>query len=245
MQAQEGINPGKKPVFVSVYDQLYEMIKDGTYQVGEALPPEPKLATLLAVSRETLRKALKLLEEGGLLVKEKGKGNFVRDVNRSAVSSLGQLGNPIYKCMQVDLDKEIEMEIHVEATSQYEKKLFKKETDTAIAIDRWYRCQGKVVAYTLTLAPIQTFQELRRNLADPSAILDFLERDIYELAEKSHISIKLTKVGDFIGDRYILNKKEDMFLVQENLYYQDDFALLLHNKHYILPEVYSLEIIAT
>jgi DNA-binding GntR family transcriptional regulator len=235
----------KQPVFVTVYDRLYEMLTDGTYPVGKALPPEPKLAGLLDVSRETLRKALKLLEEDGLLQKFKGKGNFVMDLNKPMVSSLEKLGNPIRKCIQVPLDVDVEMEMHLQESGDYEHKLFKRESKTALAVDRWYRSNGRIVAYTLTLAPIETFTALGLDLANKSAMLDFFENQIYRLATRSHIKVKTTWVGRFISDRYVLNEDEELTLIQENLYAEDEFSLLINNKHYIIPEVCSIEINAT
>lgn len=234
--------PEKSPVFVTVYDRLYEMVTDGTYPVGSALPTEPKLSGLLAVSRETLRKALKLLEEDGLLQKVKGKGNFVLDLHKPMVSSLERLGNPIHKCLQVPLEPEVEIQIHLEVPSDYMQKLFKRETGTAVAVDRWYRSGGKVVAYTLTLAPIETFLELGLEYADKDILLDFLEKGIYQIATRSHIKVQATSVGSFISDRYVLNEAGELNLLTENLYRGDDFSLLIHNKHYIHPEVCSIEI---
>ncbi|MBW8381273.1 MAG: GntR family transcriptional regulator [Youngiibacter sp.] len=236
---------GKQPVFVTVYDKLYEMLTDGTYPVGKALPPEPKLAGLLDVSRETLRKALRLLEEDGLLQKVKGKGNFVMDLNKPMVSSLEKIGNPIHKCIQVPLDEEVEMEMHLQESGDYEHKLFKRESQTALAVDRWYRSSGKIVAYTLTLAPIETFTSLGLDLANKSAMLDFFENRVYELATRSHLKVKTTWVGRFISDRYVLNEDEELTLIHENLYTEDEFKLLIHNKHYIIPEACSIEINAT
>lgn len=232
----------KKPIFVQVYDRLYDMVTDGTYAVGHALPPEPKLAEMLEVSRETLRKALLLLQEDGLLKKVKGKGNFVLDTNKPGVSSLDVMGNPVRKCIQVPLDDEVEIEIHLQGVSDYERKLFKRDSSAAIAVDRWYRSQGKVVAYSLTLAPIESVIDMNLDLSNKEEILDFLNRKVYEIAQRSHIQIKTTWVGDFISDRYVLNKEGELSLIQENLYMENEFTLLIHNKHYIVPELCSIEI---
>jgi len=235
----------KKPVFVTVYDRLYEMFTDGTYPAGKALPPEPRLAALLDVSRETLRKALRLLEEDGLLRKVKGKGNFVQDLNRPVASSLETLGNPVRKCIQVPLDAEVEMEAHLETASDYEHKLFKKPTPAALAVDRWYRSNGKIVAYTLTLAPIETVTALGLDLTDREALLELLDNGIYRIATRAQIQVKTTWVGKFISDRYVLNENEELTLIQENLYQGDDFSVMIHNKHYLLPETCAIEINAT
>ncbi len=232
----------KKPVFVSVYDKLYDMMTDGTFPVGKALPSEPKLAALLGVSRMTLRQALELLHEDGLLEKVQGKGNFVIDRNKPLVSSLETLGNPIYQCMQLPLDPEVELDLRLEPPSEYEQNLFKRRTAVAVAVDRWYRSQGKLVAYTLTLAPIETITTLQVDLNDKRALLQMLETGIYQIASRSRIRVQTTWVGSFISDRYVLTEKGELSLLYESLYTDDDYAGLVHNKHYMLPKACSIEI---
>ena len=68
---------------VKVYDHLYSMIKDGAFPAGSQLPSEPDLAVQMDVSRMTLRKALSLLREDGLIQNIQGKGNFVIDSFKS------------------------------------------------------------------------------------------------------------------------------------------------------------------
>lgn len=50
---------------VRVYDQLYEMIQNGSFPPDSRLPSETILSAQLDVSRMTLRKALTLLQEDG------------------------------------------------------------------------------------------------------------------------------------------------------------------------------------
>ncbi len=244
--AEESLKGNKKPVFVTVYDRLYTMVTDGTYPPGSTLPPEPKLAKQLDVSRETLRKAMRLLEEDGLLLKIKGRGNFVNSQIKPTVSisSLSRLGNPIRKCVNVPLDEEVEIEVHIENTSEYEQKLFSRESKTALAIDRWYRSSGKVVAYSLTLAPIEAVRDLGMDISNKAKVIEFLENGVYGIAKRAQIRVKTTWVGQFISDRYVLNQNEELSLIQETLYGEDDTAPLLHTKHYILPDVCTIEISA-
>ena len=51
----------------------------GSYRPGARLPSEAELAEQLAVSRPTLREALRLLEERGLIYRRHGRGTFVRE----------------------------------------------------------------------------------------------------------------------------------------------------------------------
>ncbi len=61
----------------SVYETLKSAIMNGQYQYGHRFASEPEFARELGVGRITLRAALKLLEQAGLIVRIQGKGTFV------------------------------------------------------------------------------------------------------------------------------------------------------------------------
>jgi GntR family transcriptional regulator len=57
---------------------LRALIQEPQYQQGALLPPEAKLASVLGISRNTLRQATNKLEYEGLLVRKKGLGTRVK-----------------------------------------------------------------------------------------------------------------------------------------------------------------------
>lgn len=61
----------------SVRDELAERIASGSLLPGSRLPPEPRLAEELEVSRATLREALRSLEEDGYVTRRRGAGTYV------------------------------------------------------------------------------------------------------------------------------------------------------------------------
>ena len=67
----------KIPLYVTVYGTIRQWLIDGKYQPGEKLPGENILAAQLDVSRGTLRQAMLLLQEDGLIMNHQGKGNIV------------------------------------------------------------------------------------------------------------------------------------------------------------------------
>jgi len=81
-----------KPLYMQVRDALLERIKDGRWKPGASLPSEIDLYRQLGVSLGTLRKALSVLESEQLIVREPGRGTFVRD--HQAAQALGRF-NPI------------------------------------------------------------------------------------------------------------------------------------------------------
>jgi GntR family transcriptional regulator len=72
----------------SAEEALHNWLAGGRYRQGDRLPPEHEVATMLGISRGTLRSALRRLEERGEIVRRQGSGTFV---GRSAVpAALGE-----------------------------------------------------------------------------------------------------------------------------------------------------------
>jgi len=76
---------GGPPLPDLVADILREAIVDGQLVSGQHLPSEPQLAEQLGVSRATLRQALTLLTQEGLLVRQHGRGTFVSALPRGVL----------------------------------------------------------------------------------------------------------------------------------------------------------------
>src|SRR4051812_42668019 len=65
------------PLHVQIVEQFRGALADGILHAGDAIPPEPQLATLLGVARATLRLALRRLDNDGLVVRRRGWGTRV------------------------------------------------------------------------------------------------------------------------------------------------------------------------
>lgn len=70
-----------------VYDQIYQMIVEGKLKPGDRLPAERVLADQFKRSRHTIREALRMLQQDGLVRIEVGSsgGTFVQSVSLSTV----------------------------------------------------------------------------------------------------------------------------------------------------------------
>ncbi|KGA97481.1 GntR family transcriptional regulator [Alkalihalobacillus alcalophilus ATCC 27647 = CGMCC 1.3604] len=67
----------KRNKFKLIYEHLKNDIQQGFYQKNDYLPSEHELVESFQASRETIRKALKLLSEHGYIQKIQGKGSLV------------------------------------------------------------------------------------------------------------------------------------------------------------------------
>ena len=84
-------------LWIAVYESIKQGIQEGLYTVGEYLPSEQSFTQKYAVSRHTVREALRQLKLDGLLASKQGGGSIVLNKNISSgfnvhkVSSLEQL----------------------------------------------------------------------------------------------------------------------------------------------------------
>lgn len=65
--------------FRILYKCIFDQITTGDLPPGFPIPSEPKLAREFGVARATVREALRLLAEDGLLRREVGRGTFVTE----------------------------------------------------------------------------------------------------------------------------------------------------------------------
>ncbi len=80
--ASNGANNGKQsaaraPLYRQVSDALLEGIRGGKFPVGSFLPGELELINRYEASRHTIREALRVLEDMGLVKRQRGRGTLV------------------------------------------------------------------------------------------------------------------------------------------------------------------------
>lgn len=68
--------------YTKLYLEIKNNIENGTLKPGDQLPSEKELMDLHGVSRDTVRKSLGMLVMDNYILKVKGKGSFVLEINR-------------------------------------------------------------------------------------------------------------------------------------------------------------------
>ena len=67
-----------RPVYKQIADHLRIAIERGRLHEGDQLPSEAQLMDHYGVARMTIRNAMRLLQDEGLVTAEHGKGSYVR-----------------------------------------------------------------------------------------------------------------------------------------------------------------------
>lgn len=64
------------PRYYQVYTVLAQRVRDGEWGADAPMPTEQEFAATFGVSRVTIRKALNMLQEEGLILRQQGRGTF-------------------------------------------------------------------------------------------------------------------------------------------------------------------------
>ncbi|MGJ3701181.1 GntR family transcriptional regulator [Variovorax sp. AFSI2.2] len=79
--------PGRQPLYSALAGVLTRDIQEGKYQAGSILPSEKELTERYGVSRQTVRQALRIVREEGLISSHPGIGTTVRGPGPRAMFS--------------------------------------------------------------------------------------------------------------------------------------------------------------
>lgn len=75
-----------KKISEEIVEQIKSLISKGQLKPGERIPSERDLATLLGVSRPSVREAIMVLEAMGLLESRQGGGTYVRSLTETVLA---------------------------------------------------------------------------------------------------------------------------------------------------------------
>jgi GntR family transcriptional regulator len=162
-----------RPLYLQVRDAVLERIKSGQLKPGGLLPSEMDLHRELGVSLGTMRKALGVLEAECLIIREPGRGTFVR--GRQAGSALDRF-NPLRSADGSPLRGRVKTgKTRLTQPKGWERAALRLDAnDQVVRFERTRFHDERPFAYELVCIPEQRF---------PSPALRSVPDDFEQLAE--------------------------------------------------------------
>ena len=169
-----------RPLYLQVRDAVLERIRSGQLRPGGLLPSEMDLHRELHVSLGTLRKALGVLEAEQLIVREPGRGTFVR--SRQTGRALERF-NPLRGSDGAPLRGRVMTgKIKLGSPKAWERAALRLDaSDQVVRFERLRYDGQRPIGYELVCLPEQRFP----NLGSGTTIPDDLE----ELAQNSGVLV--------------------------------------------------------
>ena len=167
----------RSPRYAQVYSALREWIYNGTYGAGAQLPTESELCELFDVSRITTRKALDILVDEGLVVRQPGRGTFVVD-DLADAPVLGDMEQLLRKVARLGKNTSIAKAevLEVEADAETRKDLALEEGARVQRASHVRLLNGKPIGFVVTTVPAELQVRFDLNELNESPMLNLLER---------------------------------------------------------------------
>ncbi|KRK70536.1 GntR family transcriptional regulator [Lacticaseibacillus nasuensis] len=225
----------KPAKYVQIYNQILQMIKNGQLPAGSKLPSEEILGNEFEVSRVTLRTALSLLKEDGVIKSVHGQGHFVSPSTNTDHTGIEALRIPVAESLTVPIDDR-EVYYHEAIPSAYTDRLFQMENVPYYTLNIWYRHEQVNVANAFVITPPSVIDRLGINLSSEAEIVKFVEQKLYAHCANSELTITQSdrKPSSF---KRQWGSKSPLMLMTENLFAVTG-ELLAQSKFYIPSELF-------
>ena len=204
-------------LYEQVVEQIKNMIVQGIYKKGDLLPSEKELIEMTGVSRITVREALRLLGEAGVIETHKGKGSIVM-VDGKGLLGEDEVVDHSYRDRffhstnaRILLEPSVVKEIAATATDQELKQIAGYISDKDYEDGEFHRV---IISATHNPVLLQWFDQLNHMETSPTI------RRIVPPVNQRSVSAKIAQQHQNISDALLARNGEfAYFYMKEHLIY--------------------------
>jgi GntR family transcriptional regulator len=178
----------KSPRYIQVYSTVRDWIYQGSYKPGSRLPTEEELCRLFRVSRITTRKAVDMLVDEGLVVRQPGRGTFVVEdlADAPVLGEMDQLLRKVERLgktsriaqaevTEIDADPETAKDLGLASGARVQRASHVRLTDK------------RPVGYVVTYIPASLKVRFDLSELNESPMLNLLERKGVDIASADQV----------------------------------------------------------
>jgi len=220
---------------------LYADIVNGLYKDGEKLPSESTLTEKYGVSRHTLRMALAILSEDGLIQKYQGKGSIVNHKDIGKNEKDRHIFNPIIQCAKEEIDL-IDISFNYGPPTEIaQTKLGIKSSEIIMASNNIYSAQGIRIGHAFIQIPVKHIGDINIDIHSKEDVSNLINNTIFEMAESAKMTVKLICTEENIM-AFLQNKPNEPVIYIEEILYKANGQGLARCKFYLIPDKFEISI---
>ncbi|SFK28094.1 transcriptional regulator, GntR family [Halobacillus dabanensis] len=225
------IRQDTRHLYLQVIEQIKRDIENGIFIEKQKLPSEFQLSKSLGVSRATLREALRILEEDGVVTRRHGVGTFVnpKPLFTSGIEELDSVTGMITKSGMTPGSQYLSAEL-MEATEDDRKRFSPLDVHNLAKVERVRTADDQPVVYCTDKIPegLLPIDQVR----EADSLFKVLEK--YTGKTIGYAVTHIEPIGFHERISPILNCEPDqaLLLLRQMHYSQDDVPMLLSSNYF-------------
>lgn len=231
----------KIPLYVTAYETISQWLKEGKYKAGDKLPGENILAEQLMVSRGTLRQAMLLLQEDGLIMNHQGKGNIVLSNQDIRKNGLEKIGNPIVDFCSQPIDRVDTVIGFQPATQKHQQVLKLRPSGVVAVIDITYYCAETPTGFAMVYMPYEVLDKSNVDLENTETVYQYYTELLQSPGLYSDTKIRLGQARERLAGILGISEGDPLLILEEVLYTEYDTPVL-SQKLFLGPDQHELSI---
>ncbi|AMD95774.1 UTRA domain-containing protein [Leptotrichia sp. oral taxon 847] len=229
--------------YKKVYLDIREKITDGTFKSGEFLKSEMELAKSYSYSKDTIRRALSMLEMDGYIQKIKGKNSLVLEYGRfkNSLSNL-QTSEELNRIEKIDIKTNL-ISLYVVQGENEIMKIF--GVDDKVDFYKAIRnrvLDGEALEYEVAYFDRRIVRFLNKEIAQ-SSIYNYLENELQLKISHSRREIKFRNATEE-EKKYMDLGKYNMVVAIENRTYLSNGTLFQYGVTSYKPDKFIFSTVA-
>ncbi|MGG3466148.1 GntR family transcriptional regulator [Neobacillus pocheonensis] len=221
---------------------IYDLINN-EFEPMQKIPSEQKLSEQLGVSRNTVREAIRTLEQEGILLSRHGVGNFVIGSKKSlktTITTLESSTNIINAHGYIPGTKNVVSKV-IEVPEDVKCQLMLDDNKNVFYIERVRTADGEAVVYVEDYIPYKGGMELEYKDTYHESLLEYLEKFDYK------VSFSICTLKAVISDEKTEKKldliEKSALLLLKQIHYSTAGVPVLYSDSYYLSDKFEFNVV--
>lgn len=215
---------------IPLYDQLKSSIlsalSSGRLKAGDKLPTEEEICQTFHVSRIVAKQAYTDLLKEGRIIRERGKGTFVRKPDNRGLFMQNMYS--FHEEMRL-LEKKPSSILVISEVITYQPDIYTElglsEKDTCLHLERMRFADGEPFNYTVNYVPLNLFPGLEKHDFSKESLYHILRTEYHSTPVRAKRSIQAAKANTSIAEHLGI-ETDSAILILKSLSYDQNNRLV-------------------